>query len=65
MGIDIVYVLIVEPGVLKGHGHAPCTTVSILGRGCDMIGISGKSVSNYLCPDIGAPFQGMIQLLDD
>jgi len=30
-----------------------------------MIGVSGKPVSNYLCPDIGTPFQGMIQLLYD
>ena len=62
MGVDIVDVLGIELGPLQGGAHGALRPAAVLGRGRDVMSVTGKAVADDLGIDLGAAPLGMLEL---
>ena len=64
VGVDVLHVVRVEPGVAQGVLHGAHRAVTVVGRTCDVVGVAAHAEPGHLAVDVGAARLGMLVLLE-
>ena len=64
MSVDVIDLVRVQAGIAQGRSHAAGRTLAILGRGGDVVGVTGLSIADDLGVNGGAPLACGFQFLE-